>query len=90
MLDYFRRVLAEHYAADKMLGPRSLLKPVLAQIEVLDDLRRSARTAHVDPLLQIMAQYAEMAGWLHQDLGEVPAAFTWSRRAGRVGAGRRG
>lgn len=81
VIDYFRRVLAEHYAADKMLGPRSLLKPVLAQIEVLEDLRRGARAAHVDPLLQVMAQYAEMAGWLHQDLGELQAAAQWSRRA---------
>ncbi|MFC0862428.1 helix-turn-helix domain-containing protein [Sphaerimonospora cavernae] len=81
VIDYFRRVLAEHYAADKMLGPRSLLRPVLAQIDVLDELRRGARAAQVEPLLQVLAQYAEMAGWLHQDLGEVHAAMTWSRRA---------
>ncbi|WP_214411935.1 helix-turn-helix domain-containing protein [Sphaerisporangium fuscum] len=81
VVEYFRRVLAEHFAADKILGPRSLLRPVLAQIDVLDDLRRRARTAHVDPLLQVLAQYAEMAGWLHQDLGELRAAMSWSRRA---------
>ncbi|MEO3892597.1 hypothetical protein [Nonomuraea sp. B5E05] len=81
VIDYFRRVLAEHYTADKMLGPRSLLRPVLAQIEVLDELRRGAGAAHADPLLHVLAQYAEMAGWLHQDLGETSEAMDWTRRA---------
>ncbi|MFI6290047.1 multiprotein-bridging factor 1 family protein [Nonomuraea sp. NPDC050790] len=81
VIDYFRRVLAEHYSADKMLGPRSLLRPVLAQIDVLDELRRGAGAKHAEPLLQVLAQYAEMAGWLHQDLGELNAAMDWTRRA---------
>ncbi|MEU7894231.1 helix-turn-helix transcriptional regulator [Nonomuraea sp. NPDC049152] len=81
VIDYFHRVLNEHYTADKMLGPRSLLRPVLAQIEVLDELRRGAGAAHADPLLQVLSQYAEMAGWLHQDLGELTEAMDWTRRA---------
>ncbi|MGV9306851.1 MULTISPECIES: helix-turn-helix domain-containing protein [unclassified Nonomuraea] len=81
VIDYFRRVLAEHYTADKILGPRSLLRPVLAQIDVLDELRRGAGARHAEPLLQVLAQYAEMAGWLHQDLGELNTAMDWTRRA---------
>ncbi|MFC5831028.1 helix-turn-helix domain-containing protein [Nonomuraea insulae] len=81
VINYFRRVLNEHYTADKMLGPRSLLRPVLAQIEVLDELRRGAGPRHADPLLQVLSQYAEMAGWLHQDLGELDEAMDWTRRA---------
>lgn len=81
VIGYFRRVLSEHYSADKMLGPRSLLRPVLAQIEVLDDLRRGAATTYTDPLLQVLAQYGEMAGWLHQDLGDLGDAMDWTRRA---------
>ncbi|WP_162794875.1 helix-turn-helix domain-containing protein [Nonomuraea lactucae] len=81
VIGYFRRVLAEHYAADKMLGPRSLLRPVLAQVQVLDELRRGAKAAYADPLLQVLSQYAEMAGWLHQDLGELESAMSWTRRA---------
>ena len=81
VIDYFRRVLNEHYTADKMLGPRSLLRPVLAQIEVLDELRRSVGATYADPLLQVLSQYAEMAGWLHQDLGELDTAMDWTRRA---------
>ena len=81
VLGYFRRMLAEHYTADKMLGPHRLLRPVLAQIEVMDDLRKSAQAPHVEPLMQVLAQYAEMAGWLHQDAGSLDAAAQWSRRA---------
>jgi transcriptional regulator with XRE-family HTH domain len=74
VIGYFRRVLAEHYAADKMLGPRHLLRPLLAQIEVIDELRRGARPPYAQPLLQILAQYGEMAGWIQQDIGNLPAA----------------
>ncbi|WP_327109257.1 helix-turn-helix domain-containing protein [Nonomuraea glycinis] len=81
VIDYFQRVLTEHYTADKMLGPRHLLRPVLAQIEVLDELRRGADTSYADPLLQTLAAYGEMAGWLHQDLGETGEAMDWTRRA---------
>ncbi|MFG3437789.1 helix-turn-helix domain-containing protein [Nonomuraea sp. NPDC047897] len=81
VLGYFRRVLAEHYTADKMLGPRGLLRPVLAQVQVLDELRRGSTAAYADPLLQVLSQYAEMAGWLHQDLGQLDSAMAWTRRA---------
>jgi hypothetical protein len=82
VLGYFRRALDEYYRADKMLGARRLIGPVLAQIDVLDDLRRGARPPHADPLLRILAQYGEMAGWLLQDSGDLDAAASWSRRAG--------
>ncbi|WP_440082284.1 helix-turn-helix domain-containing protein [Streptosporangium sp. LJ11] len=81
VIDYFRRLLAEHYTADKMLGPRLLLRPLMAHIEVLNELRRGARSANVEPLFQILAQYGEMAGWLHQDIGNLDAARHWSRLA---------
>jgi hypothetical protein len=48
----------------------------------LDGLRASARPSYADPLLQVLAQHAEMAGWLLQDSGDLDAAAAWSRRAG--------
>jgi transcriptional regulator with XRE-family HTH domain len=81
VIGYFRRVLAEHYAADKMLGPRRLIRPVLAQIEVIEELRRGARPPYVQPLLRVLAQYGEMAGWLQQDIGNFSAAANWTRQA---------
>jgi transcriptional regulator with XRE-family HTH domain/tetratricopeptide (TPR) repeat protein len=82
VLGYFSRSLGEYYRADKMLGPRHLIGPVLAQISVLDSLRRDVKPAQADPLLRILAQYGEMAGWLLQDSGDLDAAAGWSRRAG--------
>jgi hypothetical protein len=82
VLGYFRRALDEYYRAGKMLGPRRLIGPVMAQIDVLDDLRRGARASYADPLLHILAQYGEMAGWLLQDSGDLDTAASWSRRAG--------
>ena len=64
VLGYFRRTLEEFYKADKMLGPGRLIGLVLAQIDVLYGLRASARPRYADPLLQVLAQRAEMAGFL--------------------------
>jgi transcriptional regulator with XRE-family HTH domain len=82
VLSYFRWALDEYYRADKMLGPRRLIGPVLAQIDVLDDLRRGARPPYADPLLRILSRYGEMAGWLLQDSGDLDSAANWSRQAG--------
>jgi transcriptional regulator with XRE-family HTH domain len=81
VLGCFRRTLDEFYKADKMLGPGRLIGPVLAQIDVLDGLRPSVRPPYADPLFQVLAQHAEMAGWLLQDSGDLGAAAAWSRRA---------
>ncbi len=59
------------------------MRPVLAQIEIIGELRRGARPPHAGPLLQVLAQYAEMAGWLHQDAGNLAEATSWTRRAGQ-------
>jgi hypothetical protein len=42
---------------------------------------RRRRSPATEPLLQTMAQYGEMAGWLLQDAGALDAAASWSRRA---------
>jgi transcriptional regulator with XRE-family HTH domain len=80
-LGYFGRLLNEHFTADKMLGPRQLVGTALAQIRVLDRLRRTAPPDSAEPVLRLLAQYGEFAGWLHQDLGDTTAARYWSDRA---------
>lgn len=81
VLGYFTRTLSEYYRADKMLGPRRLIGTVLAQIDVLDSLRRDVRPAQAQPLLRVLSQYGEMCGWLFQDSGNLDAAASWSRQA---------
>jgi hypothetical protein len=80
ILDYFRILLTEHFTADKILGPRQL-GLVLAQIQILDELRRHARQGTTEPTLRLLAQYAEFAGWLHQDAGNTTAAMHWTDHA---------
>ncbi len=81
VIEYFRRLLAEHYTADKMLGPRQLLGPVMSQLDVLDTLCKQARPPVAKSLLRTLAQYAEFVGWLQQDGGGLHAAMHWSDRA---------
>jgi hypothetical protein len=81
VIEYFRRLLVEHYIADKMLGPRQLLGPVMSQLTVLDTLCKQARPPVAKPLLRTLSQYAEFVGWLQQDGGDLHAAMHWSDRA---------
>lgn len=83
VLDYFRALLAQHYTADKVLGPRHLVEVVLAQIAVLDKLRSGSRPGTAEPAMRLLAQYAEFAGWLYQDLGNTAAAVRWTDQAGQ-------
>jgi hypothetical protein len=81
VLGYFTRTLSEYYRADKMLGPCRLIGTVLAQIDVLDSLRRNVTPAQAEPLLRVLSQYGEMCGWLFQDSEDLDAAASWSRQA---------
>ena len=81
VIEYFRRLLAEHYTGDKMLGPRQLLGTAMAQLDVLGTLRKQAHTPVAKPLLRTLAQYAEFVGWLQQDGGDLRTAVYWSDRA---------
>ncbi|MBG0569224.1 helix-turn-helix domain-containing protein [Actinoplanes aureus] len=81
VLGYFRRLLNEHFTADKMIGPQQLLGTTLAQVRVLDRLRRTASPDTTQLLLRLPAQYGEFTGWLQQDLGDTTAARYWSDRA---------
>ncbi len=89
VLDYFRVLLGQHFVADKMLGPRALLTVIPAQIDTLDRIRRDCRPGSADATMRLLAQYAEFAGWLHQDLGDTATAryrtdraTVWAQAAG--------
>ncbi|GIF98551.1 helix-turn-helix domain-containing protein [Catellatospora citrea] len=83
VLGYFRALLTQHYTADKALGPRHLVEVVLTQIAVLDKLRYGSRPGTAEPAMRLLAQYAEFAGWLYQDLGNTAAAMHWTDQAGQ-------
>jgi transcriptional regulator with XRE-family HTH domain len=81
LLDYLRSVLTEYAKADNLVGPQHLRPVVLGQLDFVGDLLRSARGGQRGDLLWLATRYAECAGWLNQDTGDLAAAVHWSGRA---------
>jgi tetratricopeptide (TPR) repeat protein len=77
---YLRRSLHDLYVADNLLGPRILLPAVAAQLRTIEGLTESAGGTALDELLSVGAAYAEFAGWLHHDSGNLTAAADWCTR----------
>jgi tetratricopeptide (TPR) repeat protein len=73
-----RRVLVD---SDNLLGSSSVIPAVRSQIEVIHQLRAARDGADRRALLVLQAQYAELAGWLHQDSRDFPSAQFWLDRA---------
>ena len=73
-----RRALID---TDNLLGPGSVLPAVHAQIQVIRQLREGTGGGDRQALLVMQAQYAEFAGWLHQDARDFQAAGFWLDRA---------
>lgn len=77
-LRQLRRALID---ADNLLGAGAVLPAVHGQIQVIRQLRTERRGADRQALLTLQAQYAEFAGWLHQDARDFQAAGFWLDRA---------
>lgn len=78
---YLRSVFSEYARADNLLGSRHLLGVVAAQLAIVEQACAAARGPIRSELLEIGARYAECAGWLHQDSGDIQSAQRWSSRA---------
>jgi tetratricopeptide (TPR) repeat protein len=77
-LRHLRTILVD---SDNLLGPRSVIRAVRDHIGVIQQLREQHNGADRRALLQVQAEYAEFAGWLHQDVGDCQAAGFWLDRA---------
>jgi tetratricopeptide (TPR) repeat protein len=77
-LRQLRRALID---ADNLLGAGAVLPAVHGQIQVIRQLRADRRGADRQALLTLQAQYAEFAGWLHQDARDFHVAGYWLDRA---------
>lgn len=73
-----RRVLVD---SDNMLGSGAVIPAVSAQINVIQQLLGGRRGADRHALVTLQAQYAEFAGWLHQDARDFRGAQFWLDRA---------
>jgi tetratricopeptide (TPR) repeat protein len=77
-LQQLRRVLVD---SDNLLGSGSVIAAAGAQIDVIQQLRAGSRGADHRALVTLQAQYAEFAGWLHQDAHDFRGAQFWLDRA---------
>ncbi len=77
LVDYFRGQFADHCHADMALGSRPLVATVVTQYWLIDELAQAATGEVRRSLLGLAVAYAELAGWLHQDLGELALSAYW-------------
>jgi tetratricopeptide (TPR) repeat protein len=76
-----RNIRVEYARADNLLGPTHLLDLMSLHLDFIGELVAAASGDVRTELLAVRAKYAEFAGWLYQDAGNVRAADYWSDRA---------
>ncbi len=76
-----RGILIEYARADNLLGPTHLLDLMSLHLDFIGELTTVASGDVRTELFTVRARYAEFAGWLYQDVGNVRAADYWSDRA---------
>jgi hypothetical protein len=77
LADYFAAQLAGHYAADRFLGPGSLIPVARSQYELLCDVAATATGPVRGQLWSVAAGFAALLGWLYQDAGDLDASARW-------------
>ena len=76
-----RSIRVEYARADNLLGPTHLLDLMSLHLDFIGELTATASGDVRTELFAVRAKYAEFAGWLYQDAGNVRAADYWSDRA---------
>jgi tetratricopeptide (TPR) repeat protein len=76
-----RSLLAEYAKLDNLLGPAHVLALVSVHIQFIGELLTVASGRVRSELLRVGGWYAEFAGWLHQDAGNLRAGMQWTDRA---------
>lgn len=67
--------------ADNLIGPGHLLDVVGRHLDHLEHLLLDVPADVRSGLLQLCSRFAEFAGWLCQDAGDLPLARSWTDRA---------
>jgi hypothetical protein len=62
-------VLAAQRRAEDSVGPRAVMRPVLAQLAEIEDLVRHARGPLRPALVEVAQQWAQYGAYLHRDAG---------------------
>jgi transcriptional regulator with XRE-family HTH domain len=84
-------VLAGQRRAEDSLGSAAMLRPVIAQMGVIENLVREARGPVRPAMVHVGGQWAQFTGWLHTNVGQpdkgdarLSQALQWAVEAGEV------
>ena len=82
-------VLAAQRRAEDSVGPRAVMRPVLAQLAEIEDLVRQARGPVRPALVEVAQQWAQYSAYLHRDAGNTEGdrallaqALEWAQEIG--------
>src|SRR6266516_3762129 len=76
-----RSLLGDYARSDNLLGPAHLLDVTSLHLDFIGELLTVASGDIRTNLFTVRARYAEFAGWLYQDVGNLRASDYWSDRA---------
>jgi tetratricopeptide (TPR) repeat protein len=80
-IEHLRQLRGVLVESDNLLGSDCVMPAVHSQIQLINQLRNGRSGSDRRALLVIQAEYAEFAGWLHQDARDFTGARYWLDRA---------
>lgn len=90
-VDVLAGTLAQNRRLEDSIGSAPLLEPTVGQLRLIEDLVTEARGPVRSLLVDVAAQWAQFAGWLHANSGKHQAgnayydrALEWATEAGDV------
>jgi transcriptional regulator with XRE-family HTH domain len=81
VVEHLAGVLAQQRKAEDVIGPRHVLVPVLAELNLIERLARDARGPVRQKLVRLAAEYRQFAGWMGEDTDDHAAALVHYARA---------
>jgi len=81
LIEHLLQVRQTLVTSDSMLGAKHLVQVVLEQITRIEESFPSAPLKLRAPLFEVASAFAELAGWLLDDVGDTTAGSLWSDRA---------
>jgi len=84
IVDPLARMLAAQRETEDFIGSAPFVKPVIAQLAVIESLVTNARGAARPKIVDVAAQWAEFAGWLHTSTGRLGEARAWFDRTSEL------
>lgn len=76
-VEAFQRTLDAQRDLDDTLGSAAMLAPVDAQMSTITTMARHAAGPTRPAFMQVAAQWAQFAGWLHMSVGRWDGSATW-------------